>query len=306
VSDRTYELLPDGVEMPFSEIAAALAHGDSRVARTTVPRALTATIVAVGPDDRLVDAAAALRQLARAAAVRTILISEGQQARPRPRLVEDTVAISGLKAQFVDNAVAALRVSSLPTLVWWRGGSARMLEGLAHLADRVVLDDGDPVATWKQAASLLDKSAFSDLRWTRLTRWRALMAHFFDVPAVRAAAPRFETLQVTGADRAAASLFAGWLARSLDRTAGLRVDFTESRRGNFLERIALTNANEELMIELGRSRTCVLTSAEVTGHSAVVRMVSLGDQSDAALLMEELRIRARDLAFEQALQAAVA
>jgi glucose-6-phosphate dehydrogenase assembly protein OpcA len=306
VTDPERELLPDGVEMPFSEIAAALAHGDSRVERTTVPRALTATIVAVGPDDSLVDAADALRQLARTAAVRTILISEGQNARPHARLMEDIVAIPGLKAQFVDNAVAALRLSSLPTLVWWRGGSAPMLEALTHLADRVVLDDGDPVATWKQAVRLLDHSAFSDLRWTRLTRWRALMAHFFDVPEVRAAAPRFETLAVVGADRAAASLFSGWLGGALGRGRGLRLEFTDGTRGVFVERIALANSNEELAIELGRSGACVQTSADVTGHSAVVRMVSLGNQTAAALLAEELRIRARDMAFEQALHAAVA
>ena len=47
------------------------------------------------------------------------------------------------------------------------------------------------------------------------------------------------------------------------------------------------------------------TSADVAGHRAVVRMVSLGDQSAAALLAEELRIRARDMAFEKALQAAI-
>ena len=96
-----------------------------------------------------------------------------------------------MKPQFLNNAVAALRLSSLPTLVWWRGGSVDALEGVAELADRVVLDDDQPEATWARAVTLFEDSAFSDLRWARLTEWRALMAHFFDIPEVLAAAEIF-------------------------------------------------------------------------------------------------------------------
>ena len=100
-----------------------------------------------------------------------------------------------LKPQYVDNAVAALRLSSLPTLVWFRGGSQDLLGELAQLADRVVLDEIDPLASWKQSLTLLDRTAFSDLRWARLTRWRTLMAHFFDIPRVRHVARSFTSHQ---------------------------------------------------------------------------------------------------------------
>jgi hypothetical protein len=43
--------------------------------------------------------------------------------------------------------------------------------------------------------------------------------------------------------------------------------------------------------------------AEVSNLPLAARTVSLGDQRLAALLSEELRIRARDLAFERAVAA---
>jgi len=300
-----HDLLPHGVEMPFADIAAALVHGGEKAVRMTPPRALTATIVAVGPAQRLAEAAGVLQRLGARAAVRTILISEGSESRPTVRIAEDTVALAGLKASFIDNAVAALRLSSLPTLVWWRGGSPAVLDDLARLADRIVLDDAEPRPVWARAVELFDRTAFSDLRWTRLTRWRALMAHFFDIPEVRVAASRFDALDIKGNDRIAASLFAAWLDESLGRAGAIRVTHVESPRGVFLEEVRLSNTEEVLTIELGRSGACILTSSEVHGHNGAARMVPVGDQSDNALLDEELQIRVRDLAFERAVKRAL-
>jgi glucose-6-phosphate dehydrogenase assembly protein OpcA len=119
--------------------------------------------------------------------------------------------LEGLRPDYLNNAVAALRLSSLPTLVWWRGGQTDDIQGLATLADRLVLDAEDPLEVWKVVENLAQRTSVSDLRWTRLTRWRALMAHFFDIPEVCAAACDFRTLRVEGSDRHAMRLFAGWL-----------------------------------------------------------------------------------------------
>jgi hypothetical protein len=54
---------------------------------------------------------------------------------------------------------------------------------------------------------------------------------------------------------------------------------------------------------MAANRTCVQTVAEVSNLPLAARTVSLGDQRLAALLSEELRIRARDLAFERAVAA---
>ena len=95
-------------------------------------------------------------------------------------------------------------------------GRVDTLEGVAELADRVVLDDDRPEADLAHAPStLFEDTAFSDLRWARLTQWRALMAHFFDIPEVLAAAEEFSRLTIAASDQMSARLFAAWLESSI-------------------------------------------------------------------------------------------
>jgi glucose-6-phosphate dehydrogenase assembly protein OpcA len=306
VSSTDERLLPGAIEMPFADIVAALTTGRDPAIRSCPARTLAATLVAVCSSQRVADAAVALQSLGKHTAVRIILISEGTQTKPRAFVAEDSVAVPGLNGAFVNNAVAALRLSSLPTIVWWRGCSPGMLEDLADLADRMILDDQEPLGVWRRAADLFERSTFSDLRWTRLTRWRALMAHFFDNPEIRDRSARFDRLEITGSDPVAAGLFAAWLSAGLTRETPINVRFDKSRRDVFLETVRLLAPDEELKLQLTESGTCVLTSAAVQGHRGAIRTVALGDQSDAALLTEELRIRVRDLSFERALLACLA
>ncbi len=299
-------VLPDGVEVPFAEIAEALARGRDPAKRTTPPRTLTATLVAVCSQNRFSDAAETLHKLAAKTSVRTILISEGTETQPKAFVSEDAVAIPGLKPAFVNNAVAALRLSSLPTLVWWRGCSPDMLDDLANLADRVVLDDPSPLKIWPRAVEFFEHAAFSDLHWTRLTRWRMLMAHFFDVPEVQAAAARFDRLAIKGNEPLAGSLYAAWLTGALGRDGAMRVELATSTRGAAIEEISLSNDRESLLLQLAASGTCVATATEVESHRGARRTVPLGDQSASALLAEELRIRVRDRAFEAAVRKCLA
>ncbi|HET9481489.1 MAG TPA: OpcA/G6PD domain-containing protein [Candidatus Polarisedimenticolia bacterium] len=299
-------LLPEGVELSFAEINASLGRCPGEEGNRPQGRALAATVVTVGSDARLNEAARALDRLRTHTAVRTILISVGSETRPVPRRAGDTIALSGLQPSFVNNAVAALRLSSLPTIVWWRGGrQPGVLEGLTHLADRVVLDDEEPMSAWRRAAALFDRAAFSDLTWTRLTRWRTLMANFFDIPEVRAASPRFDRLRITGADAIAAKLFAAWITDSLDRSPAIETEIIAGRRGAFIEEVRFGDGEERLLLRLAPSGSCVQTSAEVRDHRSARRTVSLGDQSLTALMTEELAIRARDRAFEAAVRACV-
>ena len=299
MSAAAARVLPDGIDVPFADVAAALTH---RTQGDGAPlRAWWATVVVIGQDDRLQEAAAALRALGGHATVRGILISVGTETRPVPRLAGDLVAVAGLDPAFVNNVVAALRLSSLPTLVWWRGGEPDMLRALARLADRVVIE-GDPPAVWPLAARLFEEAGFSDLRWTRLTRWRTLMASFFDIPEVRQAAPSFARIRVAGADGVAAELFAHWLAGSLGRP-DIPFEFVAGARGAFIEEIRFGDHDQALTLRLAASGSCVLTSAVVRGHRGATRTVSLGDRSLAALVTEELRVRSRDRAFEAAVHA---
>ena len=74
-------------------------------------------------------------------------------------------------------------------------------------------------------------------------------------------------------------------------------------QGAPIETVLLGDGRCQLMLRMAANRTCVQTAAEVANLPSTSRTVSLGDQQLSALLSEELRIRARDLAFERAVAA---
>jgi glucose-6-phosphate dehydrogenase assembly protein OpcA len=293
-------LLPAGTDVPFREVGRSRQRA---AGAQPSDRALIATVVVTGSHARLVDAAAALEAGSTGGAVRAVLISAGDDPAPPARIVGHAVALEGLLPDFIDNAVAALRLSSLPTLVWWRGGSPETLRALAALADRLVLDEDQPEATWAWLPKLAQYTAVSDLRWARLTRWRALTAHFFDIPDVRAGAPGFTRLAIAAGDRHAARLFAGWLASALGWTRQVSIDIRDVPDGATIEAVTLAGGDLELELGLLQGGTCVHTAARLGGRECAARTVALGDGGVAALIAEELRVRSRDLAFERAVAA---
>jgi Glucose-6-phosphate dehydrogenase subunit len=304
-AESHYDLLPGATEVAFAEIegtVARLVQGGRR--RTRAPaRSLIATVVVVGDMERLVPAAEALSQLSEADGVRTILIAEGDDPSPRALVTEQSIAIPGLAARYIDNAIASLRLSSLPALVWWRGGSVEALDDVAGLADRLVLDTQSPDETWARAQTFLDETAVTDLRWARLTRWRALLAHMFDVPRVRAAAGRFTRLSIEAADVPAARLYAGWLKTSLRWSPSTGISIRQVGDGRSpLERVALAGDDLTLTLQMPSAGSCL--RASINDEEASARVVPMGDGALTALIGEELGIRTRDLAFERALRAA--
>ena len=304
MTTATEPLLPDGVETAFGDIESTMVRiASDRTPRVAAARSLTAmataTVVAVGPRDRLVDAAAALKAHAQGGGIRAILIATGDRTIPLVRVTSTEIALEELRMAFINNAVAALRLPSLPALVWWRGGDPGQTEGLARLADRLVLDAEDPQPLWARVEMLVRDAPVSDLRWTALTRWRALMAHFFDMPGVPAAAARFTRLRVAGRDAASARLFAGWLAAST-KAPDLEVVIHPSD-GAGIDEVTFGNGREELSLRRLRGSTCVEARARLEQREAF-RTASLGQQSLAELLAEELRVRSRDLAFEAAVR----
>jgi glucose-6-phosphate dehydrogenase assembly protein OpcA len=299
-------LLESATSVAFSEIESALAREGSPQHDGAPARAFTATVVAVGPWDRLEPIVEPLAQLGMSGAIRAILIPEGPGQESGAQVASNVVVLNGLPDQFIDNAVAALRLSSLPTLIWWRGGSTQVLASLVKLADRVVLDADQPEPGWKCAVDLFDRAAFSDLRWTRLTRWRALMAQFFDLPEVRdAEAAAFDRLYIEASDRPAALLFGAWMKNELQWDDSVAVVIQDIARPCAITRISLTGRSVDLHLRLAKSLTCVESASEV-GETNTSLVVSLGDDSLKGLLSEELRIRSRDHAFERAVSAVVA
>lgn len=302
---RAAGLLPAGRDVPFAEIESTLAQiGHDRRRRKGPARSLTASVIVIGDPGRLAGAAEALEQLGVAGGVRTILISEGDQSAPIARVAENAIALTGLAPKFLNNAVAALRLSSLPAVVWWRGGSVAPLDGLAGLADRLILDADDPATGWSEALRLVERTALTDLRWTRLTRWRSALAHLFDLPQVKEAAHGFRSLSIETADPSAARLYAGWLQSCLRWTPAVSIAIAPApvTAATALVRVRLEGTPVSITAEVREGHGCLAaTIDEVAGST---RIVPLGDGSLASLIGEELGVRTRDLAFERALASA--
>ena len=301
-------LLPGGHDVPFAEIEVTLARivreGERR--KRGPARALTATVIVVGKPERLVAAADALEQLNESGGVRAILISEGEHTAPVARVTENAIAISGLAPRYLNNAVAALRLSSLPAMVWWRGGSVEALDDLANLADRLVLDIAEPDAAWARADTLFERTALTDLRWTCLTRWRAALAHLFDLPHVRRGAGSTRSLTIEARDVFAARLFAGWLKSQLRWTSAVRIEIhpvTSAKDDGPTPLAAVTLTGDALAISLRvpPGHACLEATVDGAGTDPTARVVPLGDGTLRSLIGEELGVRTRDLAFEQAL-----
>jgi glucose-6-phosphate dehydrogenase assembly protein OpcA len=270
------------------------------VTPVTVPhaRARAATVVAVGHGERLEEAARILTSIDQSGSLRCVLIPT--DASPLAvETSEDLAVVRGVPPAYLNNAIAALRLSSLPTVVWWRGGPPERLEGAASLADRVILDAEEVEPLWARAMPLFTRTAFTDLRWARLTRWRRVLAHLFEVPSVRAAA--FARLSVSGSDAAQCALFGGWLDGALGWAGRVPVERAIATDGAGLSAVALHGRDGDVAVKLLAGGACLAGEARADGTVVASRVVPAGDQHVAALLSEELGVRSRDRAFEQAL-----
>jgi glucose-6-phosphate dehydrogenase assembly protein OpcA len=276
---------------------------ENALAAQALGRARTATLVAVGPSDRLTDVSATLNAEDGAGALHVVRIITDGAGSPDGDERPDIVTIGGLRPEYVNNAIAGVRLSSLPTIVWWRGGRAEGLEGVASLADRVVLDAIDPWPLWSRLPPLFDQTAFTDVRWARLTRWRAALAHFFDLPRVKESAGALTSLSIAAADRAQAALFAGWLDASLNWRGRVRAAFVPSSVP--FESVTLRGNTCELELSLLPDSNCLSAEGRIGGEVMASRVLSLGSQTLSSLMAEELRVRSRDLAFERALERAL-
>ncbi|HJR58690.1 MAG TPA: OpcA/G6PD domain-containing protein [Vicinamibacterales bacterium] len=266
-------------------------------------RSLTATVVAVVSPERRDEVIETLTALSGVAGVRPIIVSLGDLPEPPRHEQDGAIVIDGLVLHYLNNAVASLRLSSLPTLAWWRTGEPGGLQALAMLVDRVVMDLDDPTGGWQLVPGIAPLASVSDMRWARLTRWRDLIAQFFDLPEARASVAAFDRLEIAGSDVHSARLLGGWLKSRLPN--GKQLQVVAQRGGSApLESARLAGPQLSLTVRLTPNGTCLETVVEMeNGHSSS-RVVALGDQRPVALLREELRVRSRDLAFEDAVREA--
>jgi len=238
----------------------------------------------------------------------------------------------------VPAVVESLIVPDLPVVLWC--ASARVLDSpafstIARLAGHIVLDSFSSPDPLRALASLRrgvpDAALVSDLSWTRLTRWRALLAQVFENKLYRRQTPQLDELVIhyecSEEHRVppTALLLAGWVAACLSwdgveqrdeesaselrlqRASGwARVVFeghaASVRPGRLLSFSLSSHGENGVRISIARSSlTCGEVRIDLGGAEPVISRVSLPRSTPLLLLGEELGAHRRDTVFEHSL-----
>ncbi|MCB5181169.1 glucose-6-phosphate dehydrogenase assembly protein OpcA [Streptomyces antimicrobicus] len=188
--------------------------------------------------------------------------------------------------------VLPLLVPDAPVVAWWPvdapADPAR--DELGALAQRRITDaqtDADPVGVL-DARALTYAPGDTDLAWTRLTPWRALLAAALDqrpLPVSRAAVE-------SEADNPSAELLARWLEDRL----GVPVERVTSE-GPVITRVRLATPEGDIRVDRPQGSLATLV---LPGR--LDRKVALKIRTDAELIAEELRRLDADEVYASALR----
>ena len=185
------------------------------------------------------------------------------------------LTLHGTRAKAPASIVQPLLISDLPVFLRWRGEppwGASELEQLVELTDRLIVDSTeweDLPYPYRRLSELFEKTAVSDIAWSRTSRWRTLLASLWpDIADV-------STMRVHGT-AAQGHLLLGWLRSRLDR--------------------------DDITLELDEHET--LEGIDLDGNPASFPPGDPPMPSD--VLSEELDRFSRDLVYEAAVRAAAA
>jgi len=198
----------------------------------------------------------------------------------------------------------------LPLILWCRGKHALDAPSFAHLAaqaTRVVVDTGawpDPKQAIRKLAEVARTVPVGDLSWTRLTRWREMLAQVFENPQYASRIPEIRNIRVTcGGDQAPSQAYymAAWTADAL-RRSGAKAEFAlvtdpDVQAGD-LQTVELSD--DGFNLTLTHLRETLIATV-----NSLSRCIRLPAGTDHVLMNEELDIVRRDPVFERTLAAAV-
>lgn len=254
-----------------------------------------------------------------------------------------TIKASAASIRETPSAISSLTLSDLPVYFWWRDAphlGNPLFRRLSNLADRVLIDSrlaASPSAMISEIAHYFSDGGrhtpLTDLNWTRLGTWRAVLANFYDVADYRTALAEVDRVDIKYIQPEAGGLapralyLASWLstrlgwrldqASQVDQTT-CEIDFQADSHPIRLTLEAISGVDRPGHLEqvtLGRSNSGGAFSVRKTADGLrLVAEVSLGDNrrlervsgydqwTEAALLDHELEALGHERVFEQAVQ----
>jgi glucose-6-phosphate dehydrogenase assembly protein OpcA len=259
-----------------NEIAAQFLR--SRRSAGSPAMGMVMTLVFVVDEDAAEDAMETARSASREhpARVLGVMIGDGRGAGQ----VDARVGIGSGWTKHPESVVLPLLLPDSPVVVWWpaKAPADPASDPLGKLAKRRITDAA-AVPTGKAKAMLTQCHAYApgntDLAWTRVTPWRALLAAALDqypgkVTSASVAAERISP---------SADLLSAWLADRLK----VKVD-RQSSEGPGITRVVLSTKSGDISLVRGDGKLATLSSPGEPDRPVALKRRELDE-----LLSEELR-----------------
>ncbi len=275
-------------ETNASSVAKALTRGRSLAGSPAMDMVLTLLIIT--DDDNVAEAmkAANVLQHEHPSRVLGVILGDG---RGRPRLNARVrvgagspgesvlLRMSGPLVKHAESAVLPLLLPDSPVVAWWPGvGPVTPSEDpIGRLAVRRLTDSerSDDAVRWLRRLAPGYSPGDTDLSWTRLTLWRALLAAALDQTTGEPISGRI----IADDSNPVAILLRAWLECRL----GIPIEFEDDDRPQ-ITRVTLTTDVGDIDIRRTTTMSCEFS---VPGSSA--RVVPIRRRSIPELLAEDLR-----------------
>ena len=187
----------------------------------------------------------------------------------------------GPLADHGDSVIVPLLLPDAPIVVWWPGPPPEVpvQDPIGRMAQRRITDSAagrSPIRNLHQRAAS-HAPGDTDLAWTRVTLWRALLAASLDQPPYE----RVTRAVVNGSvDSPSTDLLAAWLALTLR----CPVKRERSRTHQGLVGVELERPSGSISLQRPNGST-----AQLTQPGQMTRRISLPPRADSDCLAEELR-----------------
>ena len=202
--------------------------------------------------------------------------------------------------------LTAIAAPDLPVVVWCRGARIYHLPAvgaLAGISHKLIVDStgfADVRAALEDLAADAKRGRpVADLSWTRITRWREIVAHIFDHPGRREFVRDMRQVKVFhagDAPPASAYYLAGWVLASIGHD-DVAARF-ESVAGAGIEGIVLDFDSHLVSIRRAQGGSVRIDIDSLAGCTVAPRL------TEAELLGNELAISGKDAVFQRSLEMA--